>query len=238
MSEREAWLSKAVVAINAEVFIPLKLPMVEKWAISCGWVKGSSAKAVATCVDPVCSVDGITELFVAPTEIGAINVLGHITHEMIHAIVGQDQKHDGNFIVVCRALDMVPPWTKTGPVPGTKCGQAMERIAALLGPYPHSALVPRKKPSPGVSEHRWISRKEPKWGVLVSTGNVVKFGRPKDPWGEDCIPKYPERVFGAAPVNPMFKDMYEHPREKPKAGASTASEFGSDTPEDDEDSDA
>lgn len=230
------WLSKAVVAINNEVFKPVKLEFPEKWAISCGWVKGSGPKAIGVCVDPLCSADGTTELFVVPTQSEPMSVLGTITHEMVHAIVGLKEKHDGMFISVCKALGMKKPWTQCGPVPGTALWSTIEGIAQALGPYPHAAVVPRKKPTEPQTEHRWISRRNPKFGVLISTGTIIKIGRPKDPWGEDLIPKYPDRVFRASPVNEQLKDMYELPTKNAKAGAVEGFDAGKE-PVDDQDSD-
>lgn len=218
MSNREAWLTSAVELLSAEVFKPVKLNMPEKWAVSCGWVKGMGKKTVAACIDPICSGDGTTHLFVMPTEFEGVEVVGHLAHEMIHAIVGLDQKHEGNFIKVAKALEFERPWKSCGPGPGTKVHDICKSIVERLGPYPHAPVVPRTKPAPGTTEHRWVSRSNPKYGVLISTGTVLKYGRPKDPDGVDMLPKYPERVYGAAPVNPKYKDMYELPTKYTERG--------------------
>ena len=109
MSDREAWLTKAVTKIEVSVFWPLELKMPEKWAVTCGWSKGASTKAIGVCVDPVCSKDGTTHLFVVPTQEHGLSVLGTLVHEMVHAIIGVKEGHRRPFVDLIKKLGMSMP---------------------------------------------------------------------------------------------------------------------------------
>lgn len=213
MVNREDWLNRAVGLLEEYVFAPIDLKMPEKWAVSCGWSKGASAKAIGVCVDPVCSKDGTTHLFIVPTQDDAMGVLGTLAHEMIHAIVGLDQKHAGKFRVVALQLEFSPRMTSTGPVKDTPVYAAMEVVLGMLGPYPHAAMVPRKKPTKPQPWARWRSVKEKTYCVLVNTAKVIEFGIPRDPWGFEMKPVDPKKIFGLV-LDPRQKDMFELPPEK------------------------
>lgn len=42
----------------------------------------------------------------------------------------------------------------------------------------------------------WVSPVEPSFKVTVRTLRVLKFGRPRDPWGNFMKPLHPEHIFG------------------------------------------
>lgn len=213
MVNREEWLNRAVVLIEQYVFEPEDLKMPEKWAISCGWSKGASAKAVGVCVDPSCSKDGTTHLFVVPTQEVALDVLGTVAHEMIHAIVGHEHKHGGRFREVALQLEFSPKMTTTAPVPGTPAYAAIEEVLKELGPYPHAAMVPRRKPTKPHGWARWRSKQEKTYCVLVNTKKVAAFGIPRDPWGKEMEPVDPKKIFGVV-IDPRQRDLFELPPTK------------------------
>ena len=213
MANREDWLNRAVVLLEKYVFEPQELKMPEKWAVSCGWSKGASSQAIGVCVDPTCSKDATTHMFIIPTQDDAMSVLGTLAHEMIHAIVGIDQKHGGRFREVAHLLEFSPKMTTTAPVPGTPAYAAIEVARAELGHYPHAAMVPRKKPSKPHEWARWRSVKEKKYCVLANTKKVAEFGIPRDPWGFEMEPVDPKKIFGVH-IDPRQKDLFELPPSK------------------------
>lgn len=209
---REEWLTKAIIKIEMAVFWPLQMKMPTKWKATCGWSKGASAKAIGVCVDPVCAKDGTTHIFVIPTQDNAMNILGTLTHEMIHAIIGVDAGHKAPFREVVKKLEMSKPMTSSHPVPETALWKALEEILAGLGPYPHAAMVPRKKPSKPQPWARWKSAKEPKFTVLANTKKVAQYGLPRDPWGFEMVPVDPGKIFGLK-LDPRQKNLFELPGE-------------------------
>lgn len=198
-ANREDWLARAVQKIEAYVFRPLELKMPEKWCITCGWAKGASTRAIGVCIDPVCAKDGTTHLFIMPTQDQPFRILGTITHEMIHAIVGVKEQHKGRFKDVVAMLQFSKPLTQSAPVEGTPVYAALEAIMAELGPYPHAAVVPRPKPSKPPQWVRWKSTVEESYTVLANTKKVAKYGMPRDPWGKEMMPVDPEKIFTAKP---------------------------------------
>jgi hypothetical protein len=209
---REEWLTLAIQKIEQAVFNPLDKRMPKKWKATCGWVKGASAHAIGVCVDPICTKDGTTHIFVMPTQENSMEVLGTLTHEMIHAIVGVDAGHKEPFKFVVKKLQMSKPMTKSHPVAGTPLWTKLEQILLELGPYPHAAVVPRKKPTKPHGWARWKSVKEEKYTVLANTKKVAKFGMPRDPWGFEMVPVDPSKIFGVHP-DPRQKDLFELPGE-------------------------
>jgi hypothetical protein len=57
---------------------------------------------------------------------------------MIHAIVGCDKGHKGEFVALCKAIGLVKPWTAT--TPGPELAATLAIYALQLGPYPHARL--------------------------------------------------------------------------------------------------
>lgn len=199
---REEWLKTAVARLEVVIFqnkdlvgrTPMKMP--EKWAVSCGWCKGSSAKAVGTCVDPICSKDGTTHLFVVPTQEEVMSILGTLVHEMVHAIVGVKEKHLGKFKETITKIGLVGKPTQAGIGPDTIAWTVCEALAVELGPYPHAAMVPRAKPTKPSQWVRWQSVNWPKYTVLANTKKVIQYGMPRDPKGDEMTPMDPSKVFG------------------------------------------
>lgn len=42
----------------------------------------------------------------------------------------------------------------------------------------------------------WVSQVEPGFTLTIATAKVIKFGRPRDPWGNFMKPVHPEYIFG------------------------------------------
>lgn len=138
---REQWLNQAVDELR-ELFneqgeaIPLNL------RVSCGWPsRGGTGKANATigqCWHPDCSGDKTIEIFISPKLADPIRVLDVLTHELIHATMGNECGHKGPFKRLAVALGL------TGKMTATKAGPELEqrlaRVAAVLGDYPHAEL--------------------------------------------------------------------------------------------------
>lgn len=202
MNTREEWLTEAIRLLETDLF-GLKglvgkevLKMPAKWQVTCGWCKGMTAKGIGMCVDPVCSKDGTTHIFVVPTQEDQMSIMGTLTHEMVHAIVGIKESHKGRFVEVSRLLGLVGKPTMCTVGPDTPAWTVCADIIRRLGPYPHAAMVPRAKPSKPSPWVRWRSKTMPKFTVLANTKQVAKYGMPRDPKGDEMMPVDPGKVFG------------------------------------------
>lgn len=59
-----------------------------------------------------------------------------------------------------------------------------------------SKLIPLDGSSKPRYDAVWVSPVDPDYSVKMKTLKVIKHGRPRDPWGNYMVPKYPEQLFG------------------------------------------
>lgn len=211
MMTREEWMTKAINQIEQVVFKPIDLRMPEKWAVTCGWCKGSSAKYVGVCVDPICSADGTTHIFIVPTEDDGLQVLRILAHEMVHAIVGIDEKHGGRFAEVCDQLQFTHPYTAAMPEIGTPVYAELQATLDALGPYPHVRMVLKKKPK---KESKWVrlfSSSDDEYTLRISTLSIERFGMPRDPNGKEMLFADPEKDPRQPEVDERQEELFTKP---------------------------
>jgi hypothetical protein len=185
---RELWLDKAVQALETQVFKSLGHKMPEKWEISCGFPYGH-AKAIGQCFDPVHSPEGVTHMFVCPTQHVAMEVLAIIAHEMCHAIVGCECGHKGEFKKIARAIGLEGKLTATFVSDGSELYSKLTAIAEKLGDYPHKGMVKRAKSKRGPMGGwvRLMSESDETYKVVISPKVLEEHGAPVDPWGEPMV---------------------------------------------------
>jgi hypothetical protein len=144
-AQREAWLSRAVGAL-APIYTEhdRDVPPVR---VTCGWpsvqgLRNGNAR-VGECWDGESAEDGVPQVFISPVLRDTVKVLATLAHELVHAIVGNDEGHTGAFAKLARAIGL------EGKLTATHAGEALEarlrEIAERLGDYPHAALRPRVK---------------------------------------------------------------------------------------------
>lgn len=135
---REEWLTKATDLLSTLFDEPV--PQVH---VSTGWPStlGTSTKKrrVGECWRPETSADGHSHIFISPVVADTMQVLGVLTHELIHAIY-PEAKHKGKFVTEAKAVGLVPPWTGTSV--GPELEPTLKAFAEQLGEYPHYALTP------------------------------------------------------------------------------------------------
>lgn len=152
---REEWLTQAEPSTAAILKERTGL-VVPPGYISVGFPKGarSRMRAVGQCFSGALSADRRPHLFVSPTEGDAATVLAIVLHEQIHAAVGPELGHRGEFVRVARAVGFMKPWAGTRPGP-----ELMSRLNTLarktLGPYPHAALTVAPRKGPGSRLRLW-----------------------------------------------------------------------------------
>jgi len=188
---REAWLRAAAESLNGTLArnvpdFPLSLAAL---AVSVGNPKGGRKK-IGECWPRELATDQQTHhVFIAPVLESPVLVLSTLLHEMIHAAVGCDQKHKGEFVKAARAVGFEKPWTQT-PVPaGSWLEGELRAIAEELGPYPHVGLHPKPKatserPSTMV---KLYSASIDDFKFAMSRSLFLEYGAPLDPNGEEML---------------------------------------------------
>ena len=182
---REGWLKSAMILLDQKFFGGQGHELPAQVKCSCGFPKYGSGKAIGQCWDHVVSTNGTYEMFICPTQDNPLRVLDILLHEMIHACVGIKAGHKKPFKKLATAFGLEGKMTATYVTEGTPLWQQLKEIADQLGPYPHAALVPAKKPSRQPKRIVFYSPQEPKFMVTCKLPVIEEFGKPKDPWGNE-----------------------------------------------------
>lgn len=146
---REAWLEAAVA-----IFTPLfesagyKVPRIR---VACGWPSrgGLSAKqkTIGQCWPKDASADKVPQIFISPylsEPVEEFGVLPVLIHEVVHAVVGNENKHNKVFGKCARAVGLEGKLTST--IGGAELLEKCKAYVKQLGAYPHSKLDPKKSP--------------------------------------------------------------------------------------------
>jgi hypothetical protein len=144
MNTREEWLLKATDVMRERLFKArtIILPEVK---VSVGFPGGGNArKRVGEHWNPKATNDGISQIFISPTVDDPYQALEILTHELCHA-VHPDDGHGREFRRTAMGVGLIGPMRNT--VASPKLKEKLGKLAAFLGPYPHSGinLKDRKK---------------------------------------------------------------------------------------------
>lgn len=140
---RETWLENAVGHLSRilHAAAAIEVPTVR---VAAGWPSrgGTSLKkrVLGECWKPSVAKDGISQIFLNPMMDDPIQVLGTLTHELIHAWDKGEHGHRGPFVEVAKAVGLTKPWTATSVGPDLK--PLLLEVSETLGEYPHSPLNP------------------------------------------------------------------------------------------------
>lgn len=171
---RETWLEAAVEKLRP-LFISEGITIPDKVRVSCAWAKRASANSVGWCWHREVSASGISEIQISPERADSVEVLGILTHELIHASDDGESKHSGYFRTSALALGLEGKMTATHP--GDRLTETFTRFASELGPYPHSAINPKKQI--GKQTTRMIKVQCPTCGYVVrTTQKWIEMGLP------------------------------------------------------------
>lgn len=184
---REGWLNAALPHVKAIIEqhgwkVPGNLQL------SVGWPKGSG-EAIGQCYSKGAAHDGKTwNIFIAPDLTDASRVLDVLLHELIHATVGLDEKHGGQFKKLAKACGLTGKMTAT--VAGEQLQAELTQIAEALGPYPHVGMhKPQKKAAArGKGKTCTMVSMTPgfeDFKVAVERRFLEQYGAPKDPAGNE-----------------------------------------------------
>lgn len=137
---REAWLMAAIDILRPTLKQAGCTTMNERvFAVSVGFPKGNVRKVIGQCWAAKASeCGGTNHVFVSPVLSDAVQVLGVLVHEMIHADDDGESGHKGHFAACAKTVGLTGKMTAT--TVGEDLQPVLEDIVTELGPYPHVKL--------------------------------------------------------------------------------------------------
>ena len=141
---REQWL-QALAKLMAAKFKKIGFPLPEKIRISCGFPSsGSRGGRIAECWSPKASEDSHFEIFIRPDQATREEVTAALVHELAHAALGLEHKHNKKFKSFVTELGLVGPATAT--TGGIDLWSWVSPLFKKVGPYPHARLNANERP--------------------------------------------------------------------------------------------
>lgn len=146
---REMWLVNAIEC--AKPHFKSAGYSIPKVRVACGWPsRGGLANGKRTIGQhwaPEAASDKIGQIFISPylhIVDDPPGVLATLVHELVHAVVGNENKHNKIFGKCARAVGLEGKLTMTHA--GDALVKIMESWSKQLGPYPHGKLDGTKSP--------------------------------------------------------------------------------------------
>ncbi len=136
---REEWLEQAVAGL-APLFKEHGASVPAKVRVSVGFPLGSR-KAIGQAFSTKCSKDDSHEVFISPKLADPAVVLHVLVHELVHAVVGTEEGHKGEFKTLARAVGLEGKLTATHA--GEDLAVKLAKVAKTLGTFPHAVLEPK-----------------------------------------------------------------------------------------------
>lgn len=150
---REAWLELATSKLWA--LFPARSEAWPAMKVSVGFPKGGRHLR-GQCWPPEASGDETTtHIFICPSELDVVTILGILLHEQVHAVVGCQEKHKGNFVKVAKSLGFMPKWTSSSNR-SEGLTQKLQDLAKGLPAYPHVTLTPAQKDKQTTRQKLWV----------------------------------------------------------------------------------
>jgi hypothetical protein len=137
---REAWLERLMERLRP-AFAAAGAPIPEKVRVSVGFPSrralSRTNRVIGECWSRAVSEDGVPHVFVSP--VLEEKDAGHVfVHELVHAAVGCEHGHKGEFVRVARALGLAGKPTAT--TAGPELAVQLATLVAEIGPYPHMPI--------------------------------------------------------------------------------------------------
>lgn len=137
-ANRETWLY-SLADLMAPRFQEIGFP-IPKFRVAIGWPSaGKDAPVTGECWDKRVSGDAHFEIFLNPGRDDAMAVACTFAHELVHASVGLEHGHKGDFATAALALGFKRPLTTAQQPETLKVWLAP--LLAQVGPIPHAAIT-------------------------------------------------------------------------------------------------
>lgn len=144
---REDWLEKMIDLLRPD-FVAVGKPLPEKIRVSCGFPSknGLAKKAprIGECWGVESSEDKSFQVFISPVLKEGVEVTATLVHELVHAAVGIECKHRGEFPKTAKAVGLEGKMTET--TAGAALIIRLKAMIEQLGEYPHARLIASNKP--------------------------------------------------------------------------------------------
>tara|TARA_R110000751_G_scaffold140736_1_gene244426 strand:- start:163 stop:756 length:594 start_codon:yes stop_codon:yes gene_type:complete len=138
---RETWLNEAITLFRP-LFTAAGHTIPENIRVTCGWPSKSAGRSskrrVGECWSPVASEDATHEIIVSMVISDPIEALDILCHELVHATVGVECGHKGEFRKLAIKLGLTGKMTAT--VAGPELFKQLETMSAKLNEYPHAKI--------------------------------------------------------------------------------------------------
>lgn len=184
---REEWLLTATAKLRP-LFKAKGFTLPEKIQVGCGWSRGGKREVIGQCFGTTWTSDGTIHIFVSPCRGDDIEVLAVLVHELVHAAVGVEEGHKGKFKKLARDIGLEGKLTATVVTEKSSLHPTLVELAAKLGKYPHSRMIPKKSTKPGGGG--WVrleSRTIEGYTCVISPKSLDEYGYPMDPNGEEMV---------------------------------------------------
>ncbi|HEY1864535.1 MAG TPA: transcription elongation protein SprT [Roseiarcus sp.] len=140
---RHAWLEAATAELRSR-FAGAGYSTPDNLRVSLGWPKRAGAcGAIGECWAPSASSDQYFEMFVSPAIGSGVEIIGTLTHELVHASVGVATGHRAPFKRCAHMVGLKGPMRAT--VIGVELGDWIDDFIHRAGPYPSGFLTDSKK---------------------------------------------------------------------------------------------
>jgi hypothetical protein len=143
VTTREGWLiamrdHKVIQAL----FEATGFPIPTNTRVSCAFpgtrARARHTKRIGECWSDKASADNHFEIMVTPILADPVEVTAILIHELVHAAVGLECGHRGNFRKVALGVGLAGKMTSTHA--GAPLVAILESVIAEVGPYPHATL--------------------------------------------------------------------------------------------------
>lgn len=139
---REEWLNRALLHIRRH-FVQAGYEVPDNIRVTCGWPSqkalGTRSRRIGECWSHRCSGDKTYEIIVSLYLSDAVQVIGVLIHEVVHATVGVEQGHNAVFGRCARAVGLTGKLTATTETPELRT-TIEQWVKDDLGTYPHAKL--------------------------------------------------------------------------------------------------
>ena len=149
MPNREQWLEQAVEEMR-EHFAAQNY-QIPPLRVTCGWpsVRPLSKKKrrIGECWDKSVASDNKAQIFISPFLVDSADqqgVLATLVHEVVHAVVGNQEGHNKVFGKCARAVGLEGKLTST--IAGESLVEKFKQWLGKLGEYPHAKLDLEQRP--------------------------------------------------------------------------------------------
>lgn len=183
---REEWLKRAVRTLRP-LLRKADIEMRPRWQVSMSLTSANGA--IGQFWYESSSENGqVTNILISPTLSDPVEVLDTLLHEMIHASLPVRTGHGPKFQKACRLIGMTKGSPKSAGA-GPELRAELERVAAFLGEFNHTALVPSKTKRRGTKWPVYCSTHDERYRVQISVRALEEYGPPICPiTREEMVP--------------------------------------------------